>query len=142
VRALAWSPNGETLASANWNLRTVRLWDVQSGELRRSLQWDEHFVYFLAWFPDGKTLASANFGHTWRLWDPESGQLRRLVLALDNLPALALSPDGHYRGAGDVNEELVYIVQTEDGQETLTPEEFASKYGWKNDPMRVGPGDD
>ena len=32
---------------------------------------------------------------------------------------------------------MVHIVQTDQGQETLTPEEFAKKYGWKNDPERV-----
>ena len=81
---------------------------------------------------------SANFGHSWRLWDTESGRLRSLVLAFDNLPALTLSPEGHYRSIAEVEEQVVYIVQTEDGQETLTPEEFSAKYGWKNDPTRVG----
>jgi hypothetical protein len=32
---------------------------------------------------------------------------------------------------------LAYVVQTDQGQETLSPQEFAKKYGWKNDPERV-----
>jgi hypothetical protein len=28
-------------------------------------------------------------------------------------------------------------VNTDAGQETLTPEEFGRKYGWKNEPERV-----
>ena len=39
-------------------------------------------------------------------------------------------------GAGWI-EELVYVAETDRGQETLTPDEFAAKYGWKNDPERV-----
>ncbi len=31
----------------------------------------------------------------------------------------------------------MHVVQTEAGQETLTPEEFAKRYGWNNDPSRV-----
>ena len=50
---------------------------------------------------------------------------------------LAVSPDGHYRGTPRVEWELVYVVQTDRGQETFTPEEFAQKFGWKNDPKRV-----
>lgn len=36
-----------------------------------------------------------------------------------------------------VDQTLVYVAQTGAGQETLTPEQFAAKYGWKNDPERV-----
>ena len=50
---------------------------------------------------------------------------------------LVVSADGHYRGPPQVEEEPVYVVQTDKGQHTLTPEEFAQKYGWKNDPERV-----
>jgi hypothetical protein len=46
-------------------------------------------------------------------------------------------PDGHYRGALGVEKGIVYVVQTEAGQELLDPDEFEKKYGWKNDPQRV-----
>jgi hypothetical protein len=42
----------------------------------------------------------------------------------------ALLPEDHPR-PGE------YVVQTDTGQETLSPEEFRKKYGWKNDPERV-----
>ena len=38
---------------------------------------------------------------------------------------LVISPEGHYRGSPDVEKEIVYVVQTDRGQETLSPEEFA-----------------
>ena len=48
-----------------------------------------------------------------------------------------LSEGGHYRCENPtVEAELVYVVQTEQGQQTLTPPEFAAKYGWKNDPEK------
>ena len=50
---------------------------------------------------------------------------------------LAISADGHYWSDGDVRDEIVYLVQTAEGQQTLTPDEFAQKYGWKNDPTKV-----
>jgi hypothetical protein len=57
---------------------------------------------------------------------------------------LAISPDGHFRSSPGVEDELVYIIQTDDGrQETLRPAEFAERFGWKNDPDKVHPlGDD
>jgi hypothetical protein len=50
---------------------------------------------------------------------------------------LAISPEGHYRGSPGIEAEIVYVVRTEHGQETLTPEEFSKRFGWKNDPGKV-----
>ena len=33
--------------------------------------------------------------------------------------------------------EIVYVIQTDRGRETLAPEKVAKRYGWKNDPSRV-----
>ena len=43
-------------------------------------------------------------------------------------------------GSPGVEKEFVYVVQTDTGQETLAPEEFALKYGWKNDPLKASSG--
>ncbi len=52
-------------------------------------------------------------------------------------PALAILPEGHCRGTPKrLDGKFVYVAQTEAGRQTLTPAEFAEKYGWKNDPER------
>lgn len=59
-----------------------------------------------------------------------------------------VSPNGHFWNnepaegpfwatVGTVPSSLVYVVQTAAGQRTLTPIEFATRYGWRNDPHRV-----
>ena len=59
------------------------------------------------------------------------------LLPLRNEQAVVVSPDGHWRGATPAAEkEIVYVVQTREGQEVLTPKEFAQRYDWKNDPKR------
>jgi WD40 repeat protein len=53
---------------------------------------------------------------------------------------LAVSPEGHYLASEGVEREVVYVVETDAGnQETLPPDEFARRFGWKNDPARVRP---
>jgi len=37
----------------------------------------------------------------------------------------------------EVARQIVYVVETADGQDTLSPAKFAKKYGWKNDPEQV-----
>jgi hypothetical protein len=50
---------------------------------------------------------------------------------------LFISPDGHYRGPEGVEKKLLCVVQTDSGQETLAPEEFSKRHGWKNDPAKA-----
>jgi hypothetical protein len=37
----------------------------------------------------------------------------------------------------EVSRQIVTVVETAQGQETLSPAEFAKKYGWQNDPAQV-----
>jgi len=52
---------------------------------------------------------------------------------------LAISAAGHYRASlpNEVSRQIVYVVETAEGQETLSPADFAKKYGWQNDPEQV-----
>jgi hypothetical protein len=54
---------------------------------------------------------------------------------------VAISRDGHYLANKAAEGLLYYVVETKSGQITLTPDEFADKYDWKNDPSMVQLGE-
>ena len=66
---MAFSPDGNTLASGSRDSRTIRLWDADSGQLRKSLEGHAGGVHSVAFSPDGNTLASGGRDKTVRLWD-------------------------------------------------------------------------
>jgi serine/threonine protein kinase/WD40 repeat protein len=86
---------------------------------------------------DGETVASRSFANTVYLWRAATGDPLVSVTLLEKGQRLLVGPDGHCQATAELVADLVYIVQTEAGQETLTPDEFSKKYGWKNDPQKV-----
>ena len=98
VRGVAFSPDGTQLASASMD-RTVKLWDVGSGQELRTLKGHTHNVLDVAFSPDGKTIASGGgdsktFGEL-KLWNAASGQeLRTFKGHTLEVFGVAFSPDG------------------------------------------------
>ncbi len=68
LSSVAVSPDGKMLASGSFD-QTVKLWDVETGQMLDTLTGHTKAVYSVAFSPDGKTLASASVDNTVILWD-------------------------------------------------------------------------
>ncbi len=96
VQAVAFSPDGATLASAGAD-HTVRLWDVASGKQRAALEAHRDWVAAVAFSPDGALLASASHDGSVRLWQPATGapaEPEVVVKGKGSVATVAFSPDG------------------------------------------------
>ena len=96
VYSVAFSPDGKTLASGNWD-GTVQLWEVSTGQVKATLEGDMNFVLSVAFSPDGKTLASGGGSEsdsTVQLWDVSSGQLKATLKGdMNAVESVAFSSD-------------------------------------------------
>ena len=96
VQALAYAPDGRTLATAGDD-RTVRLWDPATGEQRDVFHDHTDAVLALAFAPDGRLLASGGHDKRVVLREPTlAAPPLGLVPFSFSVTGLAFSPDGRW----------------------------------------------
>ncbi|MDA1054040.1 MAG: protein kinase [Planctomycetota bacterium] len=135
VRAVAWSHDGEFLASGDAQ-GFVRLSEPASAATVQEYR-NASEIMSVAWSPDRTRLAWGCLGGTICVSRHDDQRIEVTLVALAEGRKLAISPDGHFAGSNGIADQLLYIVETDDGREALTPEQFTSRYGWRNDPSRV-----
>ena len=73
---MALSARGDRLVSGGFD-RSVKLWDVQTGQLLATLSGHTGAVWGLSFDPEGTLLASGSFDGTTRLWNLSTGESLR-----------------------------------------------------------------
>jgi WD40 repeat protein len=90
--AVAFSPNGERLASASKD-KTLKLWNLSERKPEITLRGHNASVSLVAFSPDGKMLSSGSADRQIRLWELESCEPRILRGHKSEVRAVTFSPN-------------------------------------------------
>jgi WD40 repeat protein len=114
IHAVAFSPDGESLASASQD-GTVRIWNVTDGKSLRVIQGHSQQVIGAAFSPKGGVLATASADSTIKLWNLSSDPKGHVVCRHDGaVTCVAFSPDSR-RLASASADRTVAIWDAENG---------------------------
>lgn len=110
VQNMAFSPDGETLATVASRDDVIRLWDVSTGKVLALCKGHNSAPGTAVFSPDGKTLASASDDSTVRLWDVASGKEKDNFKGHDGgVWSVAFSPDGKSLASGGERDKTVTV---------------------------------
>ncbi|MEH2164339.1 MAG: serine/threonine-protein kinase [Nostoc sp.] len=121
VNSVAFSPDGTTLGSASDD-KTIKLWNLASGEEIHTLEGHSNWIWTIAFSPDSKMLASGSADKTIKLWNLETGkEIRTLQGNTDGVTSVAFSPDGKTLASGTASKDMkIKLWNLETGKEIRT----------------------
>ena len=136
IDALAFAPDGTTLATGDGDRRAVTLWDIPTGKRRAELPGHCGPIWSVAYSPDGRALAAAcgvvpasveldgsrrpaGDVRLWNLSEAEPKPRARLISHEYGVVSVAFSPDGGKLASGGFD-RAVKLWNAETGLEQAT----------------------
>ena len=94
VQRIAFSPDGKTLASGGKD-EVIRLWDVETGELKHTFAGHALSIDFLKYASDGEMIVSHGGDNNVCVWNADSGELIHIISDFkDKITDLDFTADG------------------------------------------------
>jgi WD40 repeat protein len=121
VNSLAVSPDGQKVVSASFD-KTVKIWQLHTGELLHTLAGHTKGVFCTAITPDGHVVVSGSWDATIKLWKLDTGELfDTLAGHSGSVRSIAISPNGQMLASGSFDETIkLWQLQTGVLQSRLT----------------------
>jgi WD40 repeat protein len=106
VSSLAMSADAKLLVSGSWD-KTIKIWQLNTGELITTLKGHRDRVYAIALSPDEKIIASGSADKTIKLWHLQTGELLGTFTGHANtVTALAFTASGEMLVSGSLDKTI------------------------------------
>jgi WD40 repeat protein len=126
---VAISADGKRALSASWD-GTLRLWNLETGELIRDMKGPGRTLMSVALSADGKLALSGSSDRAMRLWDVATGaEIRSFAGHTNTVWDVAFSPDGKQALSG-CSDGIARLWDLESGKELLALETHRGGRAW------------
>lgn len=133
IHSVAFSPDGKHLAVDQGSSNTVYLYDVVTGQVKRTFHGEKSFNVWraggqadaLAFSSDGSLLAAAGIDHSVRIWRVDTGAVA-IRLPIEEASAVAFSPDGRLLATGSNDKVTLWDLSSRAVRATLKGRQFVS----------------
>ncbi|MBD2412623.1 hypothetical protein FACHB389_11230 [Nostoc calcicola FACHB-389] len=106
VSSLAISTDAKLLVSGSWD-QTIKIWQLETGELLHTLKGHRDRVYAIALSPDEQIIASGSADQTIKLWHLQTGELLGTFTGHTHIvTALAFTASGEMLVSGSLDKTI------------------------------------
>ncbi|MFN6538102.1 MAG: WD40 repeat domain-containing protein [Nostoc sp. EkiNYC01] len=106
VSSLAISTDAKLLVSGSWD-QTIKIWQLETGELLHTLKGHRDRVYAIALSPDEQIIASGSADRTIKLWHLQTGELLGTFTGHTHIvTALAFTASGEMLVSGSLDKTI------------------------------------
>lgn len=116
---LDFNKDGSMLASGSWD-NTIKIWDLKTGQVNRTLIGHTDFVYSVDFSHDGKILASGSRDRTVKLWPLNRPDAPMTIQTTAEIQTVQFFPDGT-RVAGAGADGVIRLWNTQSGKGETIP---------------------
>lgn len=109
VNAVAISKDNRFFVSGSAD-NTVKLWDLETGRLEKTLKGHHDCVVSVTFTPDNRWVVSGSFDNTMKIWDIQTGELIYTIHLLRGNNAITLFKNNQYLASSDTALEYLYYT--------------------------------
>ena len=121
INCVAFSPDGEMIVSGSNDDKTIKLWDVNTGNEIKTFHYHSSYsagFNCIAFSPDGEMIVSGSGFSTVKLWDVSTGKgIKSFQGHSGSINSVAFSPDGEMIVSGSNDDKTIKLWDVSTGKE-------------------------